>query len=96
MMKKEVEEMTASWKDEVSDVDRRAQPSLVAEVVREALLTEKPRKRYVVTANTAEFRWAMGKLASRLVEINQGSVYALSKEELGALVDEVWTKLGSP
>ena len=96
LMKKEVEEMTASWKDEVSDVDRRAQPSLVAEVVREALLTEKPRKRYVVTANTAEFRWAMGKLASRLVEINQGSVYALSKEELGALVDEVWTKLGSP
>ncbi|MDG6992666.1 MAG: SDR family NAD(P)-dependent oxidoreductase [Nitrososphaerota archaeon] len=92
LMKKEAEEVAATWKDEVSDVEGRAQPSLVAEVIMEALLTEEPRNRYVVTSNMAEFRWAMGKLASRLVEVNRGSTYALSRGELATLVDEAWTK----
>ena len=92
LMKKEAEEVAASWKDEVSDVERRAQPSLVGEAIREALLTEAPRNRYVVTSNMAEFRWAMEKLASRLVEVNRGSAYAFSREELATLIDEAWTK----
>ena len=92
LMKRETEEVAATWKDEVSDVEGRAPPSLVAEAIREALLTEKPRKRYVVTSNASEFRWAMGKLASSFVEVNHGSAYALSREELIALVDEAWTR----
>jgi NAD(P)-dependent dehydrogenase (short-subunit alcohol dehydrogenase family) len=90
LMKKEVAEMAKIWRDELSDVERRASPSLVADAVREALFSEKPKNRYVVTATEAEFHWAMDELMSKLIEVNRGSDYALSKEDVHALLDRMW------
>lgn len=93
LMKKEVGEIAKIWREEVADVDQRASPSLVAEAVREALFADKPKHRYVVTAKEGEFRWALGKMMSRLIEVNGGSRYGLSKESLHQLLDERLTEV---
>ena len=92
LMKKEVEEIAKIWRDEVADVERRASPSMVAATVREALLSEKPKHRYLVTAESKEFRWALGVLMSRLIEIDRGSDFGLSRKDLHAILDRTWSK----
>jgi hypothetical protein len=73
-------------------VERRASPSLVAATVLEALFSKKPRHRYLVTPNSDEFRWTLDGLVSKLIEVNQGSDYSLSKRELHRFLDDMWAK----
>lgn len=91
LMKKEAQEIAKGWQDEVEDVDRRAEPSLVVAAVHDALFSARPKNRYVVTAREGEFRWVMDELVSKLIEVNRGSNHGLRKADIHALVDAKWT-----
>lgn len=90
VMKKEVEAITKEWREWVLEVEKEPSPSPVAAAVREALSSKEPKHRYVVAANAKEFRWALGRLMSKLLEVNRGSEYSLSKKDIQKLLDDTW------
>jgi NAD(P)-dependent dehydrogenase (short-subunit alcohol dehydrogenase family) len=92
VMKKEVEEIAKEWREWILEVEREPPPSPVAVAVREALSVKEPKHTYVVAANAKEFRWALGRLVSKLVEVNRGSDYSLSKKDLQKLLDDTWDR----
>lgn len=92
IMKREVDEIAKAWRDEIRDVEKRASPSILADTVREALFTEEPKHRYLVTAKPAEFHWTMDELMSKLIEVNRGYHQSLSKDDLKGLLDQMWAK----
>jgi NAD(P)-dependent dehydrogenase (short-subunit alcohol dehydrogenase family) len=92
VMKKEVEIITKTWHKFASYVASRAAPTLVAAEVLDALSSEKPKHRYVVTTNPNEFRWALNSLMSKLIEVNRGYGRGLSKKELHRLLDDAWSR----
>jgi len=92
VMKKEVEEIAKEWREWVLEVEREPSPSPVAVAVREALSSKEPKHRYVVAANAKEFRWALGRLVSKLVEVNRGSDHSLPKKDFQKLLDDTWNR----
>jgi hypothetical protein len=87
-MKKEVTTILRKWDDIVAEVSARQAPHKVVVSVHHALFSKRPKHRYVVTARKEEFRWALNGLVSKLIEVNRGSEYGLSKHEIHRLVDE--------
>jgi NAD(P)-dependent dehydrogenase (short-subunit alcohol dehydrogenase family) len=88
LMKKEVTTILRKWDDIVAEVSARQAPHKVVVSVHHALFSKRPKHRYVVTARKEEFRWALNGLVSKLIEVNRGSEYGLSKHEIHRLVDE--------
>jgi hypothetical protein len=87
-MKKEVTTILSKWDDIVAEVSARPAPHKVVVSVHHALFSKRPKHRYVVTARKEEFLWALNGLVSKLIEVNRGSEYGLSKHEIHRLVDE--------
>ena len=96
LMKKEVREIAKEWREEVVDVARRASPSPVAAAVYDALFSGRPKHRYLVAPNSQEFRWTLDGMMSKLIEVNRGSDYGLSKADLHRALDDVWAKNSQP
>lgn len=67
---------------------KEAAPAAVARVVHDALYSDRPRPRYVVTPNQSEFLWPLESLLARAAQVNEGSRYRLSVTQLRALLDK--------
>jgi len=67
---------------------KEASPVAVAEVVFDALYSDRPQARYVVTPNKSEFLWPLESLFARAAQVNEGSRYRLSVTQLRTLLDK--------
>ncbi|GAB4200293.1 MAG: SDR family oxidoreductase [Wenzhouxiangellaceae bacterium] len=76
-----------------TEVDRshHADPKPVADAVVEFFTTSQPRLRYLVTPNEQEADFTIRRSLQRVVELNQGQPYAMSRDELIALLDQLLT-----
>lgn len=92
------------WAEEIAgfadftQVDRahHADPRPVADAVVDFMSTDQPRLRYLVTPNEREADFAMRSALKRVVELNQGQPYALSRPELIAMLDQLLASQVSP
>jgi len=72
----------------VHENTKEASPAAVARVVFDALYSDRPQPRYVVTPNKSEFLWPLESLFARAAQVNEGSRYRLSVTQLRALLDK--------
>jgi short-subunit dehydrogenase len=82
MQRKEVEERFAS-------PDTDPEPDAVAEAIYDALYSDKPKIRYLVTGNQEEARWVIKKMLHELSQLNYNHQHSYSKEELVRMLDEI-------
>ena len=59
----------------------------VADTVVEAILADEPKPRYLVTPSDGQFYWVVNALLSKVAQLNDGSEYGVSREELHRLLD---------
>ena len=84
------------WKEEIDgfmdwltgDETRHPEPIAVARAVQHALFDAEPKRRYLVTPGPGQFNATIRVSLWRLVELNRGHEFTLSREELIAMLDE--------
>ena len=94
VMKQEVENVLGILDEELRLQVESAPPDPVAEAVSDALFSENPRPRYVITPNEEEFLWPLEELLWRTVLANRGGTNPLPKERLHSLLDKAWERTG--
>ncbi len=77
-----------------ADRSHHADPIAVAEAVYDALFSQTPKRRYMVTPNLAEAKMTISAAAQRLVELNHDQPFSLSREELIQILDAQLSALG--
>ncbi len=68
------------------------EPDKVAEAIYDALYSEKPKQRYLVTGNQDEARWVMRKMLHRLSQMNTDHEHSFTREEIIEMFDEMKNK----
>ncbi len=70
------------------DRSRHAEPTPVAEAVYDALFSDAPKVRYMVTPNQREASMVMGSMINRLVQMNYNHDFSLTRDELVNILDD--------
>jgi len=81
MQLKEIEKNIAG-----SDLD--PEPDAVAKAIFDALYSEKPKSRYLVTGKQEEAEWVMRKMFQELTQMNYNHVHSYSREQLIQFLDD--------
>ncbi len=92
LMEREVEQWLSRLDEEVRLQEEAPAPEPVAEAVSDALFSNSPRLRYVVTPNEEELLWALEELIWRTVLANRGATFSLTREGLDSLLDKAWKR----
>lgn len=71
------------------DRSHHADPAPVAEAVYHFLTAEQPKFRYLVTPNQSEATLTIRRSLQKTIQLNSNQSYALSRDELVAIVDEM-------
>jgi NAD(P)-dependent dehydrogenase (short-subunit alcohol dehydrogenase family) len=70
------------------DLSNLPEPDAVAAAVAHSLFDSKPKRRYMVVSNDREARIAIGRHIERLVQLNEGHAFALSRHALIEMLDQ--------
>jgi NAD(P)-dependent dehydrogenase (short-subunit alcohol dehydrogenase family) len=68
------------------------EPDEVARAVLHAMSSDTPKRRYMVTPNAEEARWAISAAMQRLLELNEEQEFSYSRDQLVGLLDELLEK----
>jgi NAD(P)-dependent dehydrogenase (short-subunit alcohol dehydrogenase family) len=92
LMKDEVREIVRGLDKQIEDTVKCSAPVPVAESVMDALFSKRPKHRYMVATDRGDTDWAVDALLLKLIQANNGSSFALSRNEMHARIDKIWDR----
>ena len=72
--------------------DEDPEPDKVAEAIYDALYSENPKQRYLVTGNQEEARWVVSKMLYELSQMNTDHEHSFTRGEIIEMLDEIKEK----
>ncbi|MHA1198917.1 MAG: SDR family NAD(P)-dependent oxidoreductase [Candidatus Heimdallarchaeaceae archaeon] len=76
-------------KEQFDGPDTNPEPVAVAEAIYDALYSEQPKPRYLVTGNQEESRWVIKRMLFEMKQMNMEHEFSYSRDELVELLDLV-------
>lgn len=89
MSEKHREIQLKEMKEHFDVPDTNPEPFAVAEAIYDALYSENPKPRYMVTGNQEEARWVIKRMLFEMKQLNEKHEFSYNREELVKLLDQV-------
>ena len=76
------------FEENLSGPSSHPEPIAVAEAIYDALYSDKPKPRYLITDNQQETEWVVRKMFQELTQMNYNHKYSYNREQLIQMLDE--------